>query len=92
MAMSVIGLLAITNLSNAIGASLPRISGAVWLLDFVNASIIFIVYASIEYTFANMLFRIEQRLDKVRSSNPNPNLDLDLDPNPKPLTRCASLL
>ena len=63
--MSVIGLLAITNLSNAIGASLPRISGPVWLLDFVNASIIFILYASIEYTFANMLFRIELRLDKV---------------------------
>ena len=66
VALSVIGLLTLTNVSNAISASLPRLSGKVWLLDMLTWSIAFIAYASFEFTIVNMLFRIEHRIDKVR--------------------------
>jgi hypothetical protein len=66
VALSVIGLLTITNVSNSISSSLPRLSGAVWLLDMVTASLAFIAYCSFEFTLVNVLHRVEQRVDKAR--------------------------
>ena len=57
--------LAISNTISSVRATLPKISGSIWLLDFLNMSVVFIFIAGVEYVIANYLTRAEARVTKA---------------------------
>jgi len=67
VSLTAISFLTLLGRVNGILAHLPPLSGSVWLLDFLVASMCFCVYAIIEFAFANYLMRIEARIEKLRS-------------------------
>jgi len=56
--------LALSQKETAINSELPPLSGEVWILSFVNTSVIFILVAAIEYVIVNYVTRVESRLAK----------------------------
>ena len=57
--------LAISNTISSVRATLPKISGSIWLLDFLNMSVMFIFTSGVEYAIANYLTRAEARVTKA---------------------------
>ena len=62
VAMTVISMLTLSGIDRSILASLPRLSGDVWLLRVVSVSWVFSVFSVVEYVLANFLYRSRNRL------------------------------
>jgi hypothetical protein len=63
VAMSIICYLTLTNLAGSVNASIPKVSYNVALIDFIQFSRYCVFYSIIEYTLANVLMRIETRIE-----------------------------
>ncbi len=60
---SIICYLTLTNLAGSVNASIPKVSYNVALIDFIQFSRWCVFYSIIEYTLANVLMRIEARIE-----------------------------
>ena len=60
---SIICYLTLTNLAASVNASIPKVSYNVALIDFIQFSRCCVFYSIIEYTLANVLMRIETRIE-----------------------------
>jgi len=62
IAMIMISLLGLINLSGGIRQDLPRTDQGCWLLSFITMAQWFVMYAGLEYATANLLTRAEVRI------------------------------
>ena len=62
VAIVMISLLGLINLSGGVRGLLPRTDRGCWLLSFIEMSQYFVLYAGVEYACANMLTRAEARI------------------------------
>jgi len=66
IAIVMISLLGLINLSNTVRSSMPRTDQGCWLLDVIGVAQWFVLYAAMEYGVVNMLTRAEVRIKTAR--------------------------
>ncbi len=79
VAVPIIAFLSISNLTNSVLRSLPRLEGSVWLLDLLFISAVFVFISAFEYALVAILFRAEARITKVLASEPPPTKKEDVE-------------
>lgn len=68
VAIVVVSYLALENKLGSIAKLLPKVDGAVWLIDFCTCARSFVLVATIEFAIVNYLYRAEARIGKAREA------------------------
>lgn len=68
VAIIIICYLSILNKQSSVLQTLPRLSGPIWLLKFMQVSISFVFVAVAEFIVANVLGRAEGRINKAKAA------------------------
>merc|ERR1712176_524471 len=66
--MTLICFLAISAQFTSVLASIPRLDGSIWLINYLMISQGFVFYSILEFAVVNFFSRIETRIEKARGA------------------------